>query len=193
MFASERTGQFELWRLSLRDSKLTQLTFGALEPRHPAVRPDGNVIAYLESASLEPAAATVVKTLDWRRREETHGRHERRRRPRRSPGPTTAARLRRPRRSAAAVDPRDFRVDIRTEPGAAADADRAEAPSPVRWQAPAPPRDYVVEIGRLFDGVRGTYHRHVDLHVRGGRIAAIVRARRAAARRARSSTRATRR
>ena len=39
---------------------------------------------------------------------------------------------------------------------------------------PAPPRDYVVEIGRLFDGVRGTYHRHVDLHVRGGRIAAIV-------------------
>ena len=34
--------------------------------------------------------------------------------------------------------------------------------------------DYVVEIGRLFDGVRGTYHRHVDLHVRGGRIAAIV-------------------
>ncbi len=34
--------------------------------------------------------------------------------------------------------------------------------------------DYVVEIGRLFDGVRGTYQRHVDLHVRGGRIAAIV-------------------
>ena len=59
VFASERTGQFELWRLTLRDSKLTQLTFGALEPRHPAVRPDGNLIAYLESASLEPAADTV--------------------------------------------------------------------------------------------------------------------------------------
>jgi imidazolonepropionase-like amidohydrolase len=32
----------------------------------------------------------------------------------------------------------------------------------------------VVEIGRLFDGIRATYYRHVDLHVRGGRIAAIV-------------------
>jgi imidazolonepropionase-like amidohydrolase len=46
--------------------------------------------------------------------------------------------------------------------------------APVRWRAAAPPPDYVVEIGRLFDGVRGTYQRHVDLHVRGGRIAAIV-------------------
>jgi hypothetical protein len=39
---------------------------------------------------------------------------------------------------------------------------------------PVPNRDYVVEIGRLFDGVRGSYHRHVDMHVRSGRIAAIV-------------------
>ena len=50
----------------------------------------------------------------------------------------------------------------------------AAARPQLRWQVPAPPRDYVVEIGRLFDGVRATYHRHVDLHVRGGRIAAIV-------------------
>ena len=48
VFASERTGQFELWRFSLRDERLTQLTFGALQPRHPAVRPDGNLIAYVE-------------------------------------------------------------------------------------------------------------------------------------------------
>jgi hypothetical protein len=31
-----------------------------------------------------------------------------------------------------------------------------------------------VQIGRLFDGVQGTYRRHVDLHVHAGRIAAIV-------------------
>ena len=30
VFASERTGQFELWRLALRDGSATQLTFGAL-------------------------------------------------------------------------------------------------------------------------------------------------------------------
>jgi Tol biopolymer transport system component len=172
VFASERTGQFELWRVSLRDGKLTQLTFGALEPRHPAVRPDGNLIAYLESASLEPAAATALKALDLQRRDETtvatdvidaaalawsdDGR-------------ALAVRA----RSAVVANPRDFRVDIRTEPGSASEVP-VQAPPLVRWQPPAPPRDYVVEIGRLFDGVRGTYHRHVDLHVRGGRIAAIV-------------------
>ena len=56
VFASERTGQFELWRLALRDAKLTQLTFGALEPRWPAVRPDGSLVAYLESSSLAPGS-----------------------------------------------------------------------------------------------------------------------------------------
>jgi hypothetical protein len=51
------------------------------------------------------------------------------------------------------------------------------SPEPIpalRWKTPAPPPDYVVEVGRLFDGVRATYRRHVDMHIRGGRIAAIV-------------------
>ena len=55
----------------MRDGRATQLTFGALEPRHPAVRPDGNLIAYFESTALSPTAATALKTLDLRRREET--------------------------------------------------------------------------------------------------------------------------
>ncbi len=171
VFASERTGQFELWRLTLRDGALTQLTFGALEPRHPAVRPDGTLVAYLESASLDPGAATVLRAIDPRRREETtvatnvvdatalswsdDGR-------------ALVVRA----ASAAVADPR-FRVDIRTETAGVA-ATEGEPPPPLRWQAAAPPPDYVVQIGRLFDGVRGTYHRHVDLHVRGGRIGAIV-------------------
>jgi hypothetical protein len=171
VFASERTGQFELWRVALRDGTTTQLTFGALEPRHPAVRPDGSLVAYLESASLEPAARTALKTLDLRQREERtvaedvtgatalewSG-----------DGRTLVVRA----RSATGVDPHDFRIDLRTEP-------QGSVPSPpetptIRWTAPAPPPDYVVEIGRLFDGVRATYHRHVDVHVRAGRIAAIV-------------------
>ena len=171
VFASERTGQFELWSLDLRDGRSTQLTFGALQPRRAAVRPDGNAVAYLESASLEPAATTVVKTLDFARREENivatnvvgasalawaeDGR-------------TLIVRA----RSAEAVAGRDLRVDLGAGPPPAA-AESAEAPV-VRWQLPAPPPDYVVEVGRLFDGVRGSYHRHVDVHVRGGRIAAIV-------------------
>ena len=39
VFASERTGQFELWRLTLRDGKLTQLTFGALSRAAPRCGP----------------------------------------------------------------------------------------------------------------------------------------------------------
>ncbi len=172
VFASERTGQFELWRLLLRDGSATQLTFGALEPRRPTVRPDGNVVAYLESARLETPAAAVVKTLDLRRKEETtvatnvadasglawaeDGR-------------TLIVRA----RSADPVNGLDLRIDLGTSPAPNAGPDGGERPT-VSWQKAAPPPDYVVEVGRLFDGVRGTYHRHVDLHVRNGRIAAIV-------------------
>jgi Tol biopolymer transport system component len=171
VFASERTGQFELWRLDLREPASTQLTFGALQPRHPTVRPDGNVVAYLESASLEPTAAAVVKTLDARGREETTVATN-------VVGATALAWAEDGRtlivraRSADAVAGRDIRVDLGASPPTAG-AGSAAAPT-VRWRAPAPPPDYVVEVGRLFDGVRGTYHRHVDVHVRGGRLAAIV-------------------
>src|SRR5262249_30248627 len=44
----------------------------------------------------------------------------------------------------------------------------------LKWLPAAPPDDYVVEVGRLFDGVRGDYRRHVDIHVSHGRIVAIV-------------------
>ncbi len=169
VFASERTGQFELWRLSLRDERLTQLTFGALEPRHPAVHPGGDVIAYAERERLGPESPVVVKTLDWQRKEErtaatnvvglsaltwsADGR-----------AVVVSA------KSGQAGDTRGVRVELGTPSAVAPAAERLE----IEWQPAAPPADYVVEIGRLFDGVRGTYHRHVDLHVRNGRIAAIV-------------------
>ena len=130
VFASERTGQFELWRLTLRDGKLVQLTFGALEPRRPAVRPDGNSIAYLESTSLEPRAATVLKTLDWRRREDTTVATN-------VVGATALAwsedgrALAVQATAADAVNPRDFRVDVRTQPPSSDDAGRGAAAAPL--------------------------------------------------------------
>jgi Tol biopolymer transport system component len=172
VFASERTGQLELWRIDAREGHATQLTFGALQPRRPAVRPDGNAVAYLESASLEPDAATVVKMLDLRRREDGTVATN-------VVGATALAWAEDGRtlivraRSAEPVKGRDLRVDL----GAAAPpAEEGAAPAPplVRWQAPALPPDYVVEVGRLFDGAGDSYRRHVDVHVRGGRIAAIV-------------------
>jgi hypothetical protein len=171
VFASERTGQLELWRRSLRDDTATQLTFGALLPRRPIVRPDGNLVAYLESASLQPGAPAVVKTLDWRRSEER----------------TVATNVTGARDLAWDADGRTLVVRASSaEPSADADvrldlgADDFEAGNAassrpeLRWRVEAPPPDYVVEVGRLFDGVRATYHRHVDVHVRNGRIAAIV-------------------
>ncbi len=176
VFAGERTGQFELWRLALRDRRLTQLTFGALRPHRPAVRPDGQRLAYLATASLEPwGGATTLEVLDLQ-----------------SGNPITRAtgvvdgrvltwsedgRALRLRASAAELrggDP-SIELDATAASPAAADGTPGAPPAPtVRWAPPAAPPAYVVEIGRLFDGTRATYRRHVDLHVRDGRIAAVV-------------------
>ena len=172
VFASERTGQFELWRLDLRESRSTQLTFGALQPRRPTVRPDGNAVAFLESASLEPAATAVVKVLELRGRAESTVATKVVGATALSwadDGKTLSVRA----RSAEPVAGRAIRVDLGPGAPTATDAN-AEARPNVSWRIPAPPPDYVVEVGRLFDGVRDTYQRHVDVHVRGGRIAAIV-------------------
>jgi hypothetical protein len=170
-FSSERTGQFELWRISLRDDhRLTQLTFGALQPRYPAVSTDGKRIAYLERTSLEPWAPMVLKVRDAANGAETIVARD-------LISPAAPAwsedgRVLRVHALSATIvsgATREFAAELETIGG----GDGEEAPR-VAWQSPAPPADYVVQIGRLFDGVQGTYRRHVDLHVRGGRIAAIV-------------------
>ena len=35
-------------------------------------------------------------------------------------------------------------------------------------------RHYVIQAGRMFDGIGTTYRRHVDIHIEGGRITAVV-------------------
>jgi len=173
VFASERTGQLELWRLALRDRRFTQLTFGALQPHRPAIRPDGRRLAYLATASLEPWAATTVEVLDL-------------------PGGSSITRATgvvdgealswsedgralRLRARAAALHDGDPPLSLATPTASPARAEETASPAAtVRWAPPAAPPAYVVEIGRLFDGTRATYRRHVDLHVRDGRIAAVV-------------------
>ena len=173
VFASERTGQFELWRLTLRDRRLTQLTFGALKPHRPAIRPDGKQIAFLETDGLGPWAPTRLKVIDWPSGNGSIA----------ATGligagtPTWGADARSlgvPARAvgALAASSASVHVELRTENATARTDDAAQPTLP--WQPPAPPAEYVVEIGRLFDGVRGDYRRHVDMHVRDGKIAAIV-------------------
>jgi Tol biopolymer transport system component len=56
---------------------------------------------------------------------------------------------------------------------ARSEAERRNAPR-LEWTAPASDEPYVVQVGRLFDGIRTDYQRHVDIHIRGQRIVAIT-------------------
>lgn len=178
VFASERSGQFELWRYTLRDRRFTQLTFGALKPHKPAISPDGKQIAFLETDSLEPWAPARLKV--WA----TPG----------VPPLTVATGL------IGATAPRwsEDGTTLRIHASAAETIERpatklhvelirdlvpeqtnstltrSAAPTiAMQWQPPAPPEDFVLEVDRLFDGVHAEYRRHVDVHVRAGRIASI--------------------
>jgi Tol biopolymer transport system component len=175
VFASERTGQFELWRLALRDRRFTQLTFGALRPHGPAVRPDGRRLAYLATASLEPWAATTVEVLDLQSRDSVT----------RATGVVDGQALRwsedgralELRARAATLHEGEPTLSLAAASASPVAAEETRTPSPaptVRWAPPTAPPAYVVEIGRLFDGTRATYRWHVDLHVRDGRITAVV-------------------
>ena len=178
VFASERSGQFELWRYTLRDRRFTQLTFGSLKPHKPTISPDGKQIAFLETDSLEPWAPARLKVLA-------------------TPGaqPVTVATgligatapqwaedggtLRIHASAADAIEPPATRLHvelIRDLVPERTDIAHTRGPAPtiaMQWQPPAPPDDFVLQVGRLFDGVHADYRRHVDVHVRAGRIAAI--------------------
>jgi Tol biopolymer transport system component len=181
VFASERSGQFELWRIDLRGGAPTQITFGALQPRHPAVSGDARRVAFIETepqgtGSRERLAvaelaqpgrvATVATGLTGAK--PSWG----------TDGKTLTLRV----AAAPSGAVSGVRFEIGAErPASAAVEASARKPHPnaqplgdVRWAPPVAPEDYVVEVGRLFDGVRAEYRRHVDVHVSGGRIAAIV-------------------
>jgi len=181
VFASERSGQFELWRVDVRGGAPTQITFGALQPRHPAVSGDGRRVAFIETepqgtGSRERLAvaelaqpgrvATVATGLTGAK--PSWG----------TDGKTLTLRV--AAAPSGAVSGVRFEVDAEPLASAAVDAPvrkphpNAQPLGDVRWAPPVAPEDYVVEVGRLFDAVRAEYRRHVDIHVSGGRIAAIV-------------------
>jgi len=178
VFASERSGQFELWRYTLRDHRFTQLTFGALNPHGPSVSPDGRQIAFLEADSLEPWAPVRLKVLATPGGETTTvatglvGAAA----PRWSQDGATlrvhAAAAQTTDRPATRLHVELIRDLVPERAGIA--PGRGAAPTVVmQWQPPAPPEDFVLQVDRLFDGVHAEYRRYVDVHVRAGRIAAI--------------------
>lgn len=173
VFASDRTGQLELWRVGLDDRRTTQLTFGAINPHRPAISPDGAWIAFLETDDVSQSAAPArLRLLDARggadpttlAAEVLGGA---------SPFWTDSSTVVLP----GAVTSRLERShpQVRVEIGAPPAPPSAEPDVALDWQpADAQTEPYVVQVGRLFDGVRSDYRRHVDLHIADGKIQAIV-------------------
>jgi hypothetical protein len=180
IFASERSGQFELWRIGLKGGTPSQVTFGAVQPRRPAVSGDGRRVAFIETdgraaESIErlsvadlaqPARVSTVATglvgarPSWGPDGRTLG-------VRVAPTPTGATTGL---RVELAVDSVPDRGDKATHKA----HDVAQPEINLKWAPASSDDDYVIQVGRLFDGVRGDYRRHVDIHVSRGRIAAIV-------------------
>ena len=182
VFASDRGGAFALWRLTLASRKLERLGTGSGKPYGAAVSPDGKRLAYLETTSFGPWGPAALRILDLSRQGVPATVAE---------GLVDAAR---PTWSAAGdalsvaasggrvLDPGAARVAVDIEPRhgalAAAPTDKPTpfaVPRELQWQvAQGPSAEYVVQVGRLFDGISGDYRRHVDIHVAGNRIRAIV-------------------
>jgi Tol biopolymer transport system component len=59
VFASNRSGEFHLWRFDADTNKLRQLTFGGNYDEHPSVTPDGRWIVYTSWAANVPQLRKV--------------------------------------------------------------------------------------------------------------------------------------
>jgi Tol biopolymer transport system component len=189
VFASERSGQFELWRVPIRAGTPVQVTFGALQPHRPAVSGDGRRVAFLETDGFGYAPPARIAVVDVGRAGEattvatgligaerpTWG----------ADGRTLGVRIASAPGSRAAVAPDSgLRIEVATPAAPPAEpqpAERGQRGDPMAARPPEvpftpsrEPEAYVVEVGRLFDAVRGDYRRHLDIHVRDGRIARIV-------------------
>jgi hypothetical protein len=178
VFVSDRGGVMDLWRMTLDNGVVTQLTGDSAKPFALELAPSGTHVAYVETEGFGPWSESALQWLDL----STPYR------------PTTIARglyaahglrfaaadgaveihLEASREPAAPRETLTFRppVDLGMSSPPPAPADIEEiAPE---WIPLASPEAYVVEVGRLFDGVRNDYVRHVDIHIDGQRITAVV-------------------
>jgi len=186
VFASERSGQFELWRVPLREGTASQITFGALQPHRPAVSGDGRRVAFLETNGLGPWSPTRMVVADLMHSGEpttvATGLNGAERPTWGADGRTLGVQVAATREGGTLpISTLPLRIEGAVQPESAGPSPSqrgsgrdAERPIELRFTPAGAPEDYVVEVGRLFDGVRSDYRRHVDIHVRGGRIAAIV-------------------
>jgi hypothetical protein len=185
VFVSDRGGTMDLWRLDLGNGVVTQLTGDAGKPFDPVVDPSGQWVAYLETEGLGRFGETALKQLElaqpYRPATVAEGLYD--------AGElhwdvASGAVMLALRASRTGPGARQEQLRFAPVPGVAIDADAAGGGEPPRqeladllpqWMPEVPEEPYVVQVGRVFDGVRNEYLRHMDIHVEGQRITAMVR------------------
>jgi Tol biopolymer transport system component len=183
VFAGDRTGAMNLWRLMLANRQAVQLTFEATNAFAPAFSPEGRRLAFLEADGVGPWAPSRLRLLDLGRSTTIETLAE---------DLTDAAEPQWEgagqaltvltaqgtlRRFDSATGQESPRAQIFVESAAATNepaADPLRIEEPLKFTPARAPEAYVVQVGRLFDGLHGDYRRHVDIHVDGGRIVAIA-------------------
>jgi Tol biopolymer transport system component len=178
VFVSDRGGVMDLWQVTLDNGVAKQLTGDSAKPFALTIAPSGTHVAYLETEGFGPWSESSLQLLDLEApyRPTTIAR-----------GLYAAQRL----RFAEASGAIEIHLEASREPAATrrealsfktdlVGAAPAAVPISIdneiapQWAPRASPEAYVVEVGRLFDGVRNDYLRHMDIHVDGERITAIV-------------------
>lgn len=186
VYSSDRGGIANLWLLDLKSRAPRQLTFGPGKAYRPAIDPSGRLVAFLETTGFGPWAPSTVKTLDIEDGT-VLATSERSFENARTPiwvSTDTGAAIelsasmpgRATEREILELDA-NLKVRARRLP-VATDADESMPQTHFgrlpQWRRDSPEGRYVIQAGRLFDGTRGTYRRHVDIHIEGHRIAAVV-------------------
>lgn len=184
VYASDRSGSMNLWLMDIASGSSRPLTSGQDKHFAPAFSPDGLRIVFLGSEGLGPWAPSNLQVLnltdeaglprtiasglsdaDTPRWSEAGDRIA-----------VTAALAPALQRSQLWFDAVDGSLTL---PGSLATTpthsdDVEAAMGSIQWMHPAADEPYVVQVGRLFDGLGSDYLRHMDIHVSAQRITAIV-------------------
>lgn len=183
VFARNHAGERRLYRMLLDDPLSPQaLTPAGVRVFAPALDPDGEKLAWLASeGGFSPWAPARLNTLHFE--DGTRRRSSVVLRAQQAPQWLADNRV-----ASISVDTLQadgsaralaFDVTLRAlaaatspAPGGSESAQRVVVAAP---QADSPtPNRYVIQAGRLFDGVGIDYQRHVDIHIEGDRITAVV-------------------
>jgi imidazolonepropionase-like amidohydrolase/Tol biopolymer transport system component len=175
IFVSDRGGGFNLWQLSLDSGSMTQLTDARGSVAQPVITVDGEWVYYVETAkSAQGTNASLRRTLVSE--------------------PTTIEIVAENLDESVRLSRQDGQLVVTRQPldreqeatdtfalAAAVTAPvtdlgplRLDQREELSWEPVTPDEPLVIQAGRLFDGIGNDYSRHVDIHVAGQRITAIV-------------------